>query len=289
MSKSTTKQNYVTSHSGASYTNYGAPVRQAAVILNGATLWGGSAGKMRDFFFKDGDVIINCSSSSISSQLKDNFLLAPDWISDLVSEFNSVNVEEIHLNVPDFTAPRIKPEFWFKLMERFIERKVQRIFVCCGAGIGRTGTVLASLLVTIEGVSPVDAIGLLREHYHEDAVERDEQVAYVCSVAGEDYEELLDSYEDENEIPDELFGSDTFRKLAAPAASTNYGSNYGYQPPPPSTQTKTETPVKTTALAKVDKSWAWDEDEDWDNFKCSSLDPDFDKVNKALAAAKVAR
>lgn len=57
----------------------------------------------------------------------------------------------------------------------------------CGGGHGRTGTILACLLIEAEGLDPKDAINAVRERYCDEAVESLSQVTTIYAFAGEDW------------------------------------------------------------------------------------------------------
>ncbi len=70
-------------------------------------------------------------------------------------------IEHLHLPVTDMTAPR--PEDLERAV-RFLRRHIdagRAALVHCGAGLGRTGTVLACFLVA-EGRDPEEAIRMVR-------------------------------------------------------------------------------------------------------------------------------
>jgi protein-tyrosine phosphatase len=72
---------------------------------------------------------------------------------------------------PDFLLPRDSRravEQIRDLHQRALDG--QRVEVACGGGIGRTGTVIASLAV-LAGVPAADAVGWARANYHRRAVE----------------------------------------------------------------------------------------------------------------------
>ena len=57
----------------------------------------------------------------------------------------------------------------------------------CGGGHGRTGTILACLLIEAEGLDPKDAINEVKARYCSEAVETLSQVTSIYAFAGEDW------------------------------------------------------------------------------------------------------
>lgn len=89
----------------------------------------------------------------------------------------------------DGMPPRIGYQHLLRLSD-FIRRKAKerqdegmnyRVFVCCGGGHGRTGTMLAALIWYLElgKHAIVDPIAHLREAYCPKAVETEEQIAWL--------------------------------------------------------------------------------------------------------------
>ncbi len=75
----------------------------------------------------------------------------------------ALELEDLYEPVPDYTAPRLDQ---IHRMVTFIEAEIETwehpVVVTCQAGLGRTGTVLASYLV-YAGYRPEDAIKRIRE------------------------------------------------------------------------------------------------------------------------------
>lgn len=59
----------------------------------------------------------------------------------------------------------------------------ERVEVCCGGGVGRTGTALSALCV-VEGMNPEEAVTWVRRNHHPRAVEVPWQRRFVRQVAG---------------------------------------------------------------------------------------------------------
>lgn len=93
---------------------------------------------------------------------------------DLLAKFG---LQAEHLPVADFTAPTIEQvEQAVAAINRFLGEGLP-VAVHCGAGLGRTGTILASYLVW-QGISAQDAIRTIRDQ-QPGSVETPEQVALI--------------------------------------------------------------------------------------------------------------
>jgi hypothetical protein len=79
---------------------------------------------------------------------------------------------------PDFWLPTDRLAAKVMLEQAWHAAATERVEIACGGGRGRTGTALAVLAV-IDGVSPNDAIALVRASYHSRAVETPWQRRYV--------------------------------------------------------------------------------------------------------------
>ncbi|MFD6532458.1 protein-tyrosine phosphatase family protein [Streptomyces sp. NPDC060184] len=82
------------------------------------------------------------------------------------------------LRWPDFRLPADRGAARALLEEVWARAADERVEVACTGGRGRTGTALACLAV-LDGVSPDEAVGFVRRHYHPGAVETPWQRRYV--------------------------------------------------------------------------------------------------------------
>jgi protein-tyrosine phosphatase len=82
---------------------------------------------------------------------------------------------------PDFRLPR-DPEHAIEQIRELHEqaRAGEKVEVACGAGVGRTGTVIACLAV-LAGLPGSEAVTWARATYHHRAVETPRQRAWVAS------------------------------------------------------------------------------------------------------------
>ncbi|MDX3378153.1 protein phosphatase [Streptomyces sp. ME02-6991-2A] len=70
----------------------------------------------------------------------------------------------------DFWLPADPAEAMTKLRLAYERAAGERVEICCGGGIGRTGTALSALCV-FEGMDPKEAVKWVRKNYHSRAVE----------------------------------------------------------------------------------------------------------------------
>jgi hypothetical protein len=89
----------------------------------------------------------------------------------------------IRVNWPDMGVIWLPREWWVRLAETL--KGFRRVYIGCGAGVGRTGTAL-SILAHIHGVVPPSKgpIAWVREVYNSGAVETAEQRRYVAKITG---------------------------------------------------------------------------------------------------------
>ena len=96
---------------------------------------------------------------------------APTWPADVIAW-------------PDFGLPAEPEVAAGQITDAFLRaRRGELVEVGCLGGSGRTGTVLACMAV-LAGVSPAEAVPWVRAAYRQEAVETDEQKAWVLWFAG---------------------------------------------------------------------------------------------------------
>ena len=97
----------------------------------------------------------------------------------LADEPETVAWDSRWLRWPDFGLPADRDQVLPILTEAWQRAAAERVEVACLGGRGRTGTALACLAV-IDGVPPRGAVGYVRDHYSQRAVETFWQRRYVA-------------------------------------------------------------------------------------------------------------
>lgn len=144
-------------------------------------------------YFMDTDLVVNLTGSEISFKKKPFIMKAPEWLG-LQDSTKSITPDQILLDWPDMSTPpsNIGWDFWKNLLDKAKQFGKKRIFVCCTAGQGRTGTALASFLLVTECMdNGKDAIDFIRVSYSKHAIERPCQEEYISKLPMEQSEKLL--------------------------------------------------------------------------------------------------
>lgn len=83
----------------------------------------------------------------------------------------------------DFGFPADEAEIFAAIVDLYRRARAgELVEIACYGGVGRTGTVLGCLTV-LAGVSPSDAVGWVRDHYHPSAVETLDQEQLIARFA----------------------------------------------------------------------------------------------------------
>lgn len=164
-----------------------------AFKVDGIEFWGSAKFNLDDISLSDKDLIVNCTGTAYSA--KPFISKCPDWLelTDVVSE----EPAQLVLDWKDFAPPpkSIGIDFWETIFQQAKENGITRIICCCGAGQGRTGTALASLILATGAIEePEDAIDFIRTAYNERAIENKSQELYIWQLLYSD-DEVFAVYE----------------------------------------------------------------------------------------------
>lgn len=87
--------------------------------------------------------------------------------------------KRVRFNWEDRTVPPVPLAFWKEVWRIIRQEGHKRVVFCCVGGHGRTGTALASMIVTESGMKPSKVIAMVRKLHCEKAVETTGQEEYV--------------------------------------------------------------------------------------------------------------
>lgn len=109
------------------------------------------------------------------------------------------DIYELVIPWADFGLPKVKSSFWQALHSYIVSMGWTEVCIHCEGGHGRTGTAMASIMITVLGWSVGEAVEYLRDNYCKDAVETSNQCEYLCILDIEYNQRQLK--EDEVPIP----------------------------------------------------------------------------------------
>jgi hypothetical protein len=172
--------------------------------IDGVTYWASDADSI--CYFR-GDLVLNLTSgSNITGAMREP---------NLKDHFD-VTFEELMIPWRDGSVPQVKMTFWKALHAHILKKGYKDVAVHCFAGHGRTGTMLASLMVAVGGWNAQESVKFIRENYCDSAVETEIQCLHLQEV---DY-----MYNDREPSEDnEVIASNSYRK-----STSKYGSWSGH-------------------------------------------------------------
>lgn len=160
-----------------------------AFEYDGIQFFGSAQSKLNSVDFKKGDLIVNCTHSLWKPPKRKPFIkTAPDWleVDETMPAIELVKPDQVHLDWPDMKSPPeyITLEFWKNLLAQIKNAGIQRVFVCCTAGQGRTGTALSSFILASGLTQDSEvAVEYIRTAYSSHAVETKRQEEYLDYLA----------------------------------------------------------------------------------------------------------
>ena len=141
--------------------------------------WGVWCGKRTDVEGNtdEFDLIINLTGHSIFDDRKHTIPIESmkHWSN------GPKHAPEMILDWPDYSIINWPLEFWLELMG-YIEENDLDVVVFCFGGHGRTGTMVAAMMIVSLNFTVKEAVGWLRKNYCHKAVESKSQVEYLYSL-----------------------------------------------------------------------------------------------------------
>lgn len=104
-------------------------------------------------------------------------------LADWRAEVEAAGLALLHLPIPDFGVPDLRFEVGWRAA-RLGERLTagETVAIHCRAGLGRTGTIAARLLIETAGLDAAAAIAVIRRDHAAEAVETAGQEAWLAAV-----------------------------------------------------------------------------------------------------------
>lgn len=161
--------------------------------IDGITYWAADADGISYF---RGDLVFNLTSyANVTGAMK---------VPELSNHFD-IAFEELLIPWKDGSIPQVKPSFWKAMHEYALSKGYKDVGVHCLAGHGRTGTMLAAIMIAIGRWDAKESVDFIRDRYCKSAVETEVQCLYL--------QELDYIYNDrEPSEKNEVKGSYSFRK-----------------------------------------------------------------------------
>ena len=181
--------------------NFGSNMKPTpAFKAHGIEFWGSARANLHDVEdLNKNDLIVNCSG--IEFKVVPFIRMAPSWLDLPGREVSGIEAQQIVLDWKDMSPPPIAIDlkFWEDIVTQARNNGIKRIFACCGAGQGRTGTALSAFLLATGVMDEPDyAVDYIRDRYSDHAVETQGQEIYLFNLVY-DIERLFEDASDDDE------------------------------------------------------------------------------------------
>jgi len=174
-----------------------------AFKCDGIEFWGSAHSNLDDVSYSNKDLIVNGYGTLFTP--RPFIKSAPAWLNMSAINSNS-QPNQLLLDWKDFSPPpqSAKLDFWQTIINQAKENGIERIICCCGAGLGRTGTALASFALASGYTNdPEEAINLIRTKYNKRAIETNGQELYLWYLIYEEEPSIGEKFipEPDDSIP----------------------------------------------------------------------------------------
>ena len=146
--------------------------------LDGVNLAGAQGWELTGW---EADLIIDLGNNKIGDGGQPFVKSLGKWIE--LEKYVIKKADVLKLNWTDQGVPPVGKEFWSALWAKVKDGGYKRVCVCCVGGHGRTGTLLAALLIVIGGYDDLAAVQFIHDNYCDQAVESQEQDKYLMELA----------------------------------------------------------------------------------------------------------
>ena len=158
-----------------------------AFLIGQTKVYGGNAKAVRAAS-RHFDLIVQAQDLSMPPDFAEIPLLAANEEAEALLPKSLIDVQlpatpHVLLDWPDFETPSVAREWWDEFHAWLVAAPEQRVVVTCQGGHGRTGTMLA-ILAGLGGATTGDPVEFIRKAYCRNAVESEEQLAYIAEVTG---------------------------------------------------------------------------------------------------------
>ena len=171
-----------------------------AFYFDGVEYWGSPFSGLDDISLTNEDLLINAYGTPHVA--KPFIRSAPKWLNmsghDIYKEFHQILLEWKDFSPPPRSA---NLDFWETIIAQAKEEGIKRIICCCMAGLGRTGTALASLAIA-SGYkqNPLEAIAAVRNEYNKKAIETKKQELYIWQLLFDEQEIVRNGFYREERV-----------------------------------------------------------------------------------------